>query len=570
MSCRRGSAQSSARSEEFKNAMIEKQDIRLEILASYDQHISAGGSSDDFFIDDAWRKKVSVAAACATPTLSLSTIRRWRSLLKKNGVAGLTPRYKGKRSVLDSSPAMQEILSALLLARWPHISSRQIEHTLKNALPGASIPSTRSIQRWVATWVKDNKRQISAVSNPDQHRSRMQPAFGSAGGDVKDLNQLWELDSTRIDLICSDGRRHSLIAAIDVYSRRAMCVVAPQSNAQTVATLIRQCVIEWGAPAMIVTDEGSDYTSIHIRRALADIGTVHHVLPPYSPEKKPYIERFIGTISRGLFSQLPGFVGHDVSDREALRSRKSFADRRGKSNQVAVGSLSAEELQTTIDTWCKSVYERAVHYGIGQSPFDRARESQTTQRTIDQRALDVLLSPPANGGDGNRTVSKKGISVDGQYFIAPEIGALVGQRVSVRVDPVDRGIIYVFDLSTNAFICVAQDPERTGADRQKIATEARSRARRHDAKSRIESRDLIEKVQPDMLTQKLYDESKRQAEKIIAFPGKKKARTSSMIEAATNAATAAIDKRTDGNNDKNQEDKNENDVNPFMKYYLGD
>ncbi|MDE0335673.1 MAG: transposase family protein, partial [Defluviicoccus sp.] len=103
--------------------------------------------------------------------------------------------------------------------------------------------------------------------------------------------------------------------------------MVPTSRATAIAALLRRCILEWGVPETVRTDEGRDYTSRHVVGALADLEIAHDLCPPYTPDAKPFVERAIGTLARDLFAFLPGFSGHDVADAQALRARKSFAAR---------------------------------------------------------------------------------------------------------------------------------------------------------------------------------------------------------------------------------------------------
>ena len=110
-------------------------------------------------------------------------------------------------------------------------------------------------------------------------------------------------------------------------------------------------------PEAVRTDEGKDYTSRHVLGVLADLEIEHRPCPPYTPEAKPFVERFLGTLTRDLFATLPGFTGHDVAQAQALRSRKSFAARRGEDDAVIYGAtLTAQELQERCNVWCDAVY----------------------------------------------------------------------------------------------------------------------------------------------------------------------------------------------------------------------
>ena len=99
-------------------------------------------------------------------------------------------------------------------------------------------PSTRALQRWLQAWRADpaNARALSAVSDPDGHRSRKGPALGNREAGVDAPNALWELDSTPADVLCTDGR-HVIVGAIDVWSRRARVLVVPVSRAVAICAL---------------------------------------------------------------------------------------------------------------------------------------------------------------------------------------------------------------------------------------------------------------------------------------------------------------------------------------------
>ena len=88
----------------------------------------------------------------------------------------------------------------------------------------------------------------------------------------------------------------------------------------------------------------------------------------------------------------------------------------------------------------------------------------------DERALDILLSEPAQGGV--RTVHKKGISVGGLWHVAADLGAYIGQRVRIRLDEGDAGKIFVFSEDA-VFLCEAVCPERAGVSRRELAQATR-------------------------------------------------------------------------------------------------
>ena len=266
---------------------------------------------------------------------------------------------------------LRETLEALIFGLGDHLTAVHAHRTLL-ARHGRT-PKVQTVRAWLRRWRRENARDLLAVTNPDCDRSRHRPAGGDAAARIVHLNQLWELDSTPADVICADGRRYAIVAAIDIWSRQARVLVVPTSRAAAIAALLRRCILEWGVPEAVRTDEGKDYTSRHVLGVLADLEIEHRPCPPYTPEAKPFVERFLGTLTRDLFATLPGFSGHDVTQAQALRSRKSFAARRGEDDTVIYGAeLTAEALQERCDSWCDAVYGRRPHSGFGgASPFAR-------------------------------------------------------------------------------------------------------------------------------------------------------------------------------------------------------
>ena len=393
-------------------------------------------------------------------------------------------------------------------------------------------------------WRAANARALSTVADPDRHRGTRMPAFGDGLAEVEGLNDLWELDSTPADAICADGKRYTIVAGIDVWSRRARCVVAPTSKSTAVAALLRRMLLDFGVPAFVRTDQGADYASRHVVRVLRELDAVHDLLPPYSPDKKAFIERFIGTLNHGLIARLPGFAGHNVADREAIRARKSFAARRGEDVREAFScDLTAEELQARIDAWCEHIYGRRPHGGLaGMSPFEQAASWTGARRRIgNERALDVLLAEPVDGRPTRVVDKAKGIRADGGEYIAAALGPLVGQEVHVRRDPADYGRVFVFeedDRGNLRFVCVAEDPVRTGLDRRQVARKAKELARRQDSDDRKWARQRKRDRKPEAAIDDVLDAATAAAGKIVSLPRRAERHTTPELDAAAQAAAA--------------------------------
>jgi len=525
-------------------------DARADIVAAFDRYWRAEGGPlvaalrrwAGLYAAGGAPESVGVSAEtmALVPAVAWNTLQRWRNAMRSGGVSGLLPGAGGRLSGIDADPALVALFEAILFANPHHTVAGDLVEAAGARFPDRVPPSISQARRWVRRWRAANAPAISAVADPDGHRSASKPAFGSRSAAVEALNQLWELDSTTTDVMCADGRRYALIAAIDVWSRRVKVTVAPTSKAAAIAALVRRCLLDWGVPATVRTDNGKDYTSKHLRRVFLDLGVEHDVVPPFSPDKKPFIERFIGTLGRGLFCRLEGFTGHNVAQAERLRSRKAFSQRRGDD---AVASfrcgLTAEELQGRIDAWCDDLYARRPHGGLdGQSPFERAASWAGDRRRPDERALDILLAEAA--GDGTRVVWKDGIKVDGGIYIAAELGHWMRQRVHVRRDPADWGRIFVFSPEPDTrFICIAEDPVRTGIDRETVAARAVAIWNADNRKHRKRARGLAKTQSPETVIDEVLARAAADAERVVAFPAKAADHSTGALDAARAAQDAA-------------------------------
>ncbi len=203
---------------------------------------------------------VSAETRKAIPTVAWNTVQRWRTARRNSGSDALRTNHRGSVSGIEADEQLHAKVAAMLYANPHHVTAKNILRALRAEFPGRELPSVSTVRRFARKWRAEHEYEISAVADPDGHRSRTMPAFGSESEAVQALNQLWELDSTRIDVMCADGKRYSLVAAIDVWSRRAKALVVPESCASAIGLLIRRCLLDWGAPAWIKTDEGADYT----------------------------------------------------------------------------------------------------------------------------------------------------------------------------------------------------------------------------------------------------------------------------------------------------------------------
>lgn len=471
--------------------------------------------------------------------ISPASLRRWRKTVKTQGAAALAGAYGNRAGsgLIDGNPELLDFAVGSL-ASTPHMGGRHLHRAIAARFgeQGVALPTVRSVQRWLAEWKAKNHQVFMALANPDEWKNKRMLAIGDADGDVSRLNERWEFDSTPGDLELLDGR-HNIVGIIDVWSRRVLLHVSKTSSAESVCQALRRALLEWGTLERAKLDNGKDYVSDRVQRVFHGLGVEVQLSPPFSPWKKPHIERLFGTFSHDLLELLPGYLGHNVAAAQALRASQSFADRLFKKNTTTQLRLTAAELQAFCDRWVRDIYAREPRKGLGgMSVFERVASSTVEVRMVeDVRALDVLMAE-APDGKGLRRVGKKGLRVDGLFYAAPELGALVGEEVRVLYDAADMGRVVVYH--DDAFACIAECPEVLGTSRAEVANEAKARQTKAIQEKRRELKALGRKAKTRDIAFEILDAKARAAQSLAALPSPSVAYITPALDAAGEAAAA--------------------------------
>jgi transposase InsO family protein len=417
------------------------------------------------------------------PQLPAKTLDKWYRAWRVKGVEALLERKprrdKGKTQLTRDEDLHSVFVAALAEMHDP--TARQVARVIKAQLGEEAVPSERTLRQWMQDFKANNRVALLKLKNPDGWRNKYMPAFGSRSEHITAPNQEWQLDSTiadaqqRVEIAFNmpDGetgeiRRHALVATIDVFTRRATVLVSRTSSANAVKAITRRAILAWGKPLTVKTDNGKDYTAQDYDFALGALKIEHILCTPFSPDQKPFIERFLGTLLHDLFPMLQGFVGHDVATRKAIESAKSFAQRFGDKGVDL--RMTPDQLQGVIDGWVDEYHGR-VHSELGCTPNEMAERHTTHMVRIDERALDLFMM--AVSDKGIRTVGKRGISMPGGFFAAPELAGAMGQQVYCRQDEADLGALHVFALD-GTYICRALDHTRLGINRAELAAKTRA------------------------------------------------------------------------------------------------
>ena len=151
-------------------------------------------------------------------------------------------------------------------------------------------------------------------------------------------NQRWSLDF--VNDAFTDGRRFRILAVIDDYTRENLTLVADTSlSGLRVSRELDQVIAERGMPTTIVSDNGTEFTSMAILQWVQGNGIDWHYIAPGKPQQNGFIESFNGKLrdeclNETLFSSI-------AEARETLKEWKD--DYNQHRPHSALGNLTPQE-----------------------------------------------------------------------------------------------------------------------------------------------------------------------------------------------------------------------------------
>jgi len=466
--------------------------------------------------------------------LTMPALKNWAGIYKAKGPLALDLQYRGnpQGGHFAKNPGQKEFALSLLM-NHPEIRAARIHELLGDRFGAEAVPVYSTVAHWKQKHVATHAAEIELLSNPDKWKSKRRVAFGSYSENITRLNQLWEIDSTTLEVMfAGDTRRRALIQATDVFSGRRLFRLAPVSNSAEIGALLLEAVRKWGLPEAIKSDNGKDYTSAALERFFRDLGIKHVLCAPYSPQQKPHVERGFGDFVRDIVELIPGYLGHNVAQAQAIRARRAFGDR-GAAFETAV---TVEQFEAWLEAWMDRDYhrKRSEYWRLkGKSPADMVNEwaaSNKINMVQSPETLGFLLSVPKT-----RTVQKKGITLNKRWFICPEMGLDIGQKVEVRESAESQGHLAVFD-TRGEFLYIAVCPELEGVSRAEITARAAARQKAAVAATRAVARELKKLTKPTATIDSLLES--RQTSNVAAFQRPEYQETSATIALA--AADAAL------------------------------
>jgi hypothetical protein len=274
------------------------------------------------------------------------------------------------------------------------------------------LPTRRTLARFIQKLEKDKAAVLASTRDPDLFKSRYRVSLGRADGGAAYAHQVWELDTTKVDVLTKGGRK-MVFGVIDRYSRRARFMVGESESGQAVRRLLVETIRAWGVvPEMIATDNGCGYINRSIVTALETLGIRHWRCPPGTPEKEAlrratvrHLHAGAGRAARRLRrpQRRPGAAAAAEGE-EGNRPRRHRA---GAGARAAAGHPRC---------WLDGVYHVREHSGIRMTPMARWMSSPVPARAAPaEDVLKVALSALV----GAAKVGKRGVQwKSGRYWAA--------------------------------------------------------------------------------------------------------------------------------------------------------
>jgi len=345
-------------------------------------------------------------------------------------------------------------------------------------------------------------------------------------------NAMWEIDATKLDLMVKvpvvDGKeewfrkieseeyklvRYALIGVVDRFSGARVYTLAKSDNSYSDVRLLEKAVRRLGMPEMIKGDNGKNYVSKHFQEVLERLGIEYIAANAYSGDEKPFVERGFRSIQHfAVFENLPGFIGHDVGERNLIENQAVRKSERRKAKQTY--------LKEEFMWWWEA--ERVVDGIINHLFADKFEVHQVVGEVPEN--LHYML-----GKKYVRKLQLEGVFINGRYYI-PDVEiwnlARVGSEVEVyeEIDDISRVYIKVGDRFIEAVderaanISVEEAKERVKTYKKSVLKEVKEKIKKGEENLIELQREIVKQAMEKSEIEEIKPEVvKKEKEEIDVF-----------------------------------------------------
>lgn len=303
------------------------------------------------------------------------TVMRWIKVYLDSGkdlyaLNKLRTGNKFLRFPIEVEEIIQNAIQERFLAKREKVSCEDVYDYVKNNMVNKNInlnfcPSLRTIQRRI-------KKIDPYVVLYTKKGSRVANNYLKAAGEKITspfFMALVEIDTHTLDIFIFEIEskqvmgRPFLTCAIDVHTR---CIVGcylcmlPANATKTLAVLKQMLLrahqnLPGGVASLIIPDNGVEFKNTTFSRVCKDLGTTIQFAQNQTPDNKPHIERFFGTLEGSLIHKIKGTTFSNPKARGDYDSQKN-------------ASITLENLKSYIDEWIHDVYHKSLHSELGKTP----------------------------------------------------------------------------------------------------------------------------------------------------------------------------------------------------------
>lgn len=336
------------------------------------------------------------------------------------------------------------------------------------------------VNRYVNNYLKKNKLLKNLILyGEDGVIGRQMPALGVSNWAVRTINEVVEIDASPLDMICNASdicksigyeavnnifsskeefesyvrqwqKRYTIIALIDTYSGVASFHISDSENSLAIARAVAKYIIRYGKPKTIKGDNGKAFKSEYMSSVLGSLEIRYEAVRAYSGWLKPYVERNFRALQHSFSENLAGYIGHNITERQAIEffySKKERRLKKGvKTNIAKLKELS--EVQELMDLYAENFLNARYLERLNKSCNEAYNEKINDAVAMDAISLSARLSKKEL-----KHVSKKGVSVGGVNFYNAQMFGY--ERVTIRENIDNINECFVWDEDDKKFIGVA-------------------------------------------------------------------------------------------------------------------
>lgn len=336
------------------------------------------------------------------------------------------------------------------------------------------------VNRYVNNYLKKNKLLKNLILyGEDGVIGRQMPALGVSNWAVRTINEVVEIDASPLDMICNASdicksigyeavnnifsskeefesyvrqwqKRYTIIALIDTYSGVASFHISDSENSLAIARAVAKYIIRYGKPKTIKGDNGKAFKSEYMSSVLGSLEIRYEAVRAYSGWLKPYVERNFRALQHSFSENLAGYIGHNITERQAIEffySKKERRLKKGvKTNIAKLKELS--EVQELMDLYAENFLNARYLERLNKSCNEAYNEKINDAVAMDAISLSARLSKKEL-----KHVSKKGVSVGGVNFY--NVQMFNYERVTIRENIDNINECFVWDEDDKKFIGVA-------------------------------------------------------------------------------------------------------------------